>query len=149
MMLASSLVATVILSIALIIAFFVVDESWFSMWVVKTHDFTRENFVSVTPFLPRVELIDGTATYLGLCFLVVLCFSLCWAASFLLVKVLNHAWTILNKVIEIVITIVVFLFSSVTSAIGIQIIKCAIIPVTAVVLYFTWDTLKDLVAKYF
>lgn len=146
MMLTSSLVATVILIIALIAAFYVVDESWFSMWVVRAHDFTRENFISVTPFLPRVKLIDGTATYIVLCFL---CFLLCWAASFLLVKVLNNAWTILNKVIEIVITIVVFFFSSVTSTIGIQIIKCAIIPVTAVILYFTWDTLKDLVDKYF
>lgn len=138
-----------ILIIALIVAFFVVDESWFSIWMVKAHDFTRENFVFVTPFLPRVELIDETATYIELCFLAVLCFLLSWVASFLLVKILNHAWTILNKVVEIVISIVVFFFSSVTSAIGIQIIKCAIIPLTAVIVYLTWDTLKDLAAKYF
>lgn len=42
-----------------------------------------------------------------------------------------------------------FFFSSVTSAIGIHIIKCAIIPLTAVIVYLTWDTLKDLAAKYF
>lgn len=73
--------------------------------MVKAHDFTRENFVFVTLFLPRVELIDETATYIELCFLAVLCFLLSWVASFLLVKILNHAWTILNKVVEIVISV--------------------------------------------
>lgn len=86
-----------------------IDELWFFMWMVKVYDFMRENFVFVMLFLLRVELIDEIVIYIEFCFLVVLCFFLFWVVFFLLVKILNYVWIIFNKVVEIVISVSIFI----------------------------------------
>lgn len=77
--------------------------------MVKVYDFMRENFVFVMLFLLRVELIDEIVIYIEFCFLVVLCFFLFWVVFFLLVKILNYVWIIFNKVVEIVISVSIFI----------------------------------------
>lgn len=86
-----------------------IDELWFFIWMVKVYDFMRENFVFVMLFLLRVELIDEIVIYIEFCFLVVLCFFLFWVVFFLLVKILNYVWIIFNKVVEIVISVSIFI----------------------------------------
>ena len=44
--------------------------------------------------------------------------------------------------------VVVFFFSSLSSAVVIQIIKCSIVPILAVLAYFYWDQLVSLLSNY-
>ena len=44
--------------------------------------------------------------------------------------------------------VVVFFFSSLSSAVVIQIIKCSIVPISAVLAYFYWDQLMSLLSSY-
>ncbi|XP_062572492.1 uncharacterized protein LOC134234451 [Saccostrea cucullata] len=138
-MMTTSITATVLLIITLIIAAKIIDESLFYTYLTGTHDQVRAKFISVTSFLPRVELVDGTVTYTVLCFLALLSLALFWTLCFLLVKLLVYPWIAINKVVELIVSMAVYLFSSMSNAVLIQIIKFAIVPVTAIIVYFKWD----------
>ncbi|XP_061179944.1 uncharacterized protein LOC133188503 [Saccostrea echinata] len=138
-MMTTSITASVLLVMALIIAAKIIDDSLFYKYLIGTHDQVRGRFISITSFLPRVELIDGTATYTVLCFLALLSLALFWIVCFLLVKILVYPWIAINKAVEFIVSMAVYLFSSMSNAVLIQIIKFAIVPVTAIILYFTWD----------
>nr|XP_022310456.1 uncharacterized protein LOC111115864 [Crassostrea virginica] len=144
----SSLAATVLLAVTIVVAVKVLDESTFNWILTTAHDRVQEAFISATPFLPRWGVIDETVTYIGLCFLAVLSFVLCWLLSLLCTKLLTYLWAGVSTLIEFVVSVVVFFFSSLSSAVVIQIIKCSIVPILAVLAYFYWDQLVSLLSSY-
>ena len=85
--------------------FFSSDESTFNWILTTAHDRVQEAFISATPFLPRWGVIDETATYIGLCFLAVLSFVLCWLLSLLCTKLLTYLWAGVSTLIEFVVSV--------------------------------------------
>ena len=93
------------ISITSCISFFFLDESTFNWILTTAHDRVQEAFISATPFLPRWGVIDETATYIGLCFLAVLSFVLCWLLSLLCTKLLTYLWAGVSTLIEFVVSV--------------------------------------------
>lgn len=81
------------------------DESTFNWILTTAHDRVQEAFISATPFLPRWGVIDETVTYIGLCFLAVLSFVLCWLLSLLCTKLLTYLWAGVSTLIEFVVSV--------------------------------------------
>ncbi|XP_048754106.2 uncharacterized protein LOC125665495 [Ostrea edulis] len=145
MMMMTSVAATALLILTVMITAKLIDESVIHTYLINTQDLAREKFISATPFLPRAEIFDETATYTGLCFLAVLCLALCWVVSFLFVKILTYVWAFISKPIELLISMIVYLFSSMSTAVVIQMFKVALIPMAALIIYLSRDLFYSMI----
>lgn len=133
-------IASIIMMLIMIRFLYAVGFPWFSTWLLKRR-------TPVTLMTPEEYIEQETSIGLTLCYLFLFCIWMYIVGTLLIVLVIALALIIFYKAIEIVMNIVYFI--SVASVSGIEIVRWALIPLTAVIVYLTWDTMKDLVAKHF